>query len=77
MAAEEEEKIWGAQLENSGYIIEHIDLQSNGMMGAIYTLLGVTEDYPKQTQVCGFIQKQKDVPQQQNGKTSLVRFVCC
>ena len=66
MATEEEEKRWGARLKERGFVVRRINLQNDRMMENIYTLLGVTEDFPKQTQVDEFIEKQKDA----NGEKS-------
>jgi hypothetical protein len=71
MATEEEAKPWGARLEEGGYIIEGINLQNDAMMEAIYTLLEMTKDFPKQSQLRAFIKKQ----QEPNGKKCFILFI--
>ena len=70
MATEEEEETWGARLEDGGYSTEGINLQNDDMMQAIYILLEMTKDYPKQSQLRAFIKKQLET----NGKECFISF---
>ena len=71
MTTEEEKKTWRAQLEEGGYIIEGINLQNDAMMEAIYTLLEMTKDFPKQSRFRAFMKKQQEI----NGKKCFVSFI--
>ena len=73
MATEEEEKTWGAGLEEAGYVIRRIDLQNDAMMEAIYTLFEMTKDFPKQTQLADFIFEEQW--KQANGEKRFISFI--